>query len=231
MGAEVLWLPTIGIEAPLDSAPLRAAAAVASSYDWIVFTSANAVRRFFAARGEDVPDAAPLEGVRICAVGPATARAVEQEGAHVHVVPAEFVGEGVVSALVAHGLVEGDRVLFPRAERTRAVVPTSLREIGAEVTEVVAYRTVPEASKAAKLRRLLDRGEVDFLTFTSSSAVQSFTRMVGVEVGRAKVASIGPITSATARASGLTVDIEADPYTSSGLAAAIARYFSAAEDA
>ncbi len=231
MGAEVHWLPTIAIDAPADGAPLLAAAAAVDSYGWVVFTSANAVSRFYAARREVVGSGSIPAHVRICAVGPATANAVERVGDRVEVLPAEFVGESLVAGLVANGLRPGDRVLFPRAERTRAIVATSLRQRGAEVVEVVAYRTVADDRSADELQRLLTRGELDVVTFTSSSAVRSFVRMVGSELGRAKVAVIGPITAEAARDAGLVVDIEGGPYTAGGLAAAIKRYYSSAADA
>ena len=112
-------------------------------------------------------------------------------------------------------------------EVARAVLPDALREAGAEVVEVAAYTTVQDGSGAERVRALLDRGEVDAVTFTASSTVKNFVELVGADVGRAKVASIGPVTSDTARGLGLAVDVEAAEYTTPGLVQALRSLFAA----
>lgn len=224
LGAEVVVAPLIRIEDPSDPSGLRAAARDAESYDWLIFTSANAVDRFVAARAESGLSGWPTGGVRVCAVGPATGAAIERSGGRVDETPAEYVAEGVVVAIARRGSVRGQRVLFPRAAGARPIVAASLRQAGAEVDEVIAYRTAREAAGIAELRRSLDRNEVDVVTFTSGSAVRSFAAQVGVDAGRALVACIGPITAAAAREVGLAVAIEAGEYTTAGLVDAIVEH-------
>jgi uroporphyrinogen III methyltransferase / synthase len=224
LGAEVVALPTIRVADPEDPALLRRAAAEAGTFDWVVFTSANAVERFFAALAGAGRALAPGT-VRTCAVGPATAAALEARGLRADVVPGEFVGEAVVEALAAAGELRGKRVLLPRATEARAVLPEGLRARGAEVVEVAAYRTVPDGAGAEGLRARLAAGEVDVVTFTAGSTARSFAALLGTDVGGAKVASIGPVTSAVLRELGLPVDIEAKEYTVPGIVAAIVDYY------
>jgi len=221
LGAEVVQLPVIRIAPPEDPAPLRAAAAEAGSFDWIVFTSANGVDRFFAALAEGGRDARALGGVSLCAIGPATAEELARHGVRADLIPDEFVAEAALEALAAATELAGKRVLIPRAAEARAVLPDGLRARGAEVVEVAAYRTVHDGSGADEVRRALDAGEVDWVTFTAGSTVRSFAALVGADVGRARVASIGPITSATVRELGMRVDVEAAEYTIPGLLRAI----------
>jgi uroporphyrinogen III methyltransferase/synthase len=221
LGAEVVQFPVIRIASAADPEPLRRAAAQAGTFDWIVFTSANGVERFWYALAEQKCDARTLGGVRVCAIGPATAAELERRGVTPDLVPDEFVAESAVQALLAAAPVHGARILLPRAEVARAVLPDSLRAAGAEVVEVVAYTTVQDGGGAERVRAMLDRGEVDAVTFTASSTVKNFVELIGAEIGRAKVASIGPVTSATARELGLAVDVEAAEFTTPGLVRAL----------
>jgi len=136
-------------------------------------------------------------------------------------VPDEFVAEAALEALAAAGDLGGKRILIPRAAEAREVLPDGLRARGAEVVVVPAYRTVQDGSGAEEVRRALDAGEIDWVTFTASSTVRSFVSLVGTGMGRARVASIGPITSATVRELGMKVDVEAEEYTIPGLLRAI----------
>lgn len=221
LGAEVVQFPTIRIVPPADEAPLLRAAAECGSYDWIVFTSVNGVERFWHALSGQGRDARALGGVRVCAIGPATAAELERRGIVPDVVPDEFVAEAAVQALDAADELAGRRILLPRADVARAVLPEQLRALGATVDEVAAYTTVQDGADAERVRGLFQRGEVDVVTFTASSTVRNFVDLVGADVGRAAVASIGPITSGTARELGLAVDVEAAEYTIPGLVQAI----------
>ncbi|HKJ93386.1 MAG TPA: uroporphyrinogen-III synthase [Longimicrobiales bacterium] len=224
LGAEVVVFPTIRIVEPEDPEPLRRAVAELAAYDWLVLTSPNGVDRFFeelAAAGLAV---GALSGVRIACVGSSTAAAVEARGARVAVVPEQHVGEGLLEAMVALG-VAGARILLPRAAEAREVLPDGLRAAGARVDDVAAYRTVADTEGAAAMRRRLDAGEIDVLTFTSSSSVRNFVAGVGSDVGGACVAVIGPVTGDSARALGLTVSVEADPHTVPGLVQALAAWY------
>lgn len=227
-GAEVLAFPTIAIADPEDFAPLDEAIRNLDVYAWLVLTSANAVERFFARLWLADKDARHLAGLRVAAVGPATAGAIEARGVRPDFVPGEHVGEGVLEGLIARGVGAGSRVLLPRALEAREVLPDELRARGALVDVVPAYRTVPGDGDAAVLERMR-AGDVDAVTFTSSSTVRNFVRLAeGVDLGAMVVATIGPITSATARALGMTVAVEPEEYTVPALVEALGAHFSGA---
>lgn len=230
LGAEVIQFPTIRITDAPDPEPLRRAALEVDRYDWIVFTSVNGVSRFWSALREGGRDTRALSGVSVCAIGPATAAAIEIEGVHPDLVPERYVAEAIVEALANEGELHGSRILLPRAEVARSVLPDSLREHGAEVVEVAAYRTVPDGSEIEAMRERLRAGTVDMITFTASSTVQNYVDLLGAEVGGARVASIGPITSRTAGELGLPVHIEASEYSIPGLVRAIREYYAGAHD-
>lgn len=227
-GAEAWEFPTIEIVPPADPGPLEKAAAEVGSYDWLIFTSANGVKAFLErlfARGKD---GRSLSGVKIGVIGEATARALREWGLQADLVPEDYRAEGLLAALEGEEMA-GKRVLLPRAEVVRPVLARGLRERGAAVDEVVAYRTVPPKTQSAALRSLLEDGRVDAITFTSSSTVRNFYAVFGEETPSllrgVAVASIGPVTSETARELGLTVSIEASTSTVPGLVEAIVKYF------
>lgn len=225
LGAEVVVAPTIRIAPPTDPLPLQKAVLEVDSYDWIIFTSVNGVSAFRSALEEA---GRPLEAVQVlrsCAIGPATGEAMEEElGLKPDVVPEEYVAEAVLRALDRTRKVRGHRFLIPRAAEARETLPEGLRERGGSVDVVEAYRTVPGRGEAEQLRRLLDEEGVDLLTFTASSTVRNFHRMVGRAIGTAQVAVIGPITARTARELGLPVHAEAEDYTIPGLVEACVRW-------
>jgi uroporphyrinogen-III synthase len=159
---------------------------------------------------------------KVCAIGPATAAAVEALHMKVDRMPKEYVAESLLAALASDDLA-GKRVLLPRAAVARDLVPLELTRRGAIVDVVEAYRTGVPEDAAARVREVLARNPT-WITFTSSSTVKNFVAAAGGQsLDGVKVASIGPITSATARELGLTVDVEADPHTVPGLVAAIGR--------
>jgi uroporphyrinogen III methyltransferase / synthase len=226
LGAEVLAAPMIRIVEPDDPEPLRSAARAPGAFDWIVFTSANGVQRFWAALREAGLDTRSLAGVSLGAIGPATAAAVEREGASPDLVAGEAVAESVIDALAARGDLKGARVLLARAEVARDVLPSEIRKLGADVVDVPAYRTVPDTRAAEWIRAELLAGRVDLVTFTSSSTARHFADSVARDLGAAQVASIGPITSATLREIGWRVDVEASVHTTAGLQEAIVDHYS-----
>ncbi len=156
---------------------------------------------------------------KVCAIGPATAAAVEALHIKVDRIPKEYVAESLLEALAADDLA-GKRILLPRAAVARDLVPVELTRRGAMVDVVEAYRTVIPEDAPARVREALAR-KPSWITFTSSSTVKNFVSVAGHLPADVKIASIGPITSATARELGLTVDAEANPHTVSGLVAAI----------
>ena len=215
-GAEVVRLPTIEIRDPEDWGPADAAIGRLGAYALFIFTSANAVERFLARIDERGKGIDALAGGEVVAIGPATAKALRSRGVSVAAVPEEFRAEGALAEaqrlLARRPLAGPARVLLPRALEGRDVLPEALRAQGAEVDVVPVYRTVLPQGGAEQAREVLQRG-VDLITFTSSSTVRNFARLLGVEdlqglVGAAAIGCIGPITAATAREAGLRVDLQ-----------------------
>jgi uroporphyrinogen III methyltransferase/synthase len=221
LGAEILFVPVIEIADPAESSSLDQAVQNLASYDWLIFTSVNGVRHFVEALDRSDRDLRDLTA-KLCAIGPATGAAVEALHLRVDVMPEEYVAESLLEALAGENL-RGKRILLPRAAVARDLVPVTLRERGAVVDVVEAYRTIIPAGAAARAKEALAH-KPDWITFTSSSTVTNLLAVAGKEaLAGIKVASIGPVTSATAREAGLTVNIEAEPHTIEGLVAAIAR--------
>ncbi len=229
LGAEVLEFPTIATVAPDSWELADAAISELETYDWVIFTSVNGVDAFFQRLRACGKDTRALGYARVGAIGPATAERCAVYGVVPDLVPDEYRAEGVLDALAAEGLTSGARVLIPRALEAREVLPDTLRERGAHVDVVPVYRTVLGAGEPEVLRRIAE-GTVDAVTFASSSTVRNFlTLLEGSEaearIGEIAVASIGPITSATARELGLDVTVEAQPYTIPALAGALAEHY------
>ena len=215
LGAGVIELPTIEIRPPADSGPLDRAIANLPQYDWLIFTSANGVR-FFVDRLDDLRHLR----AKICAIGPATRAAVESLHVKVDLMGREYVAEGLLEAFAAHDL-SGRRVLLPRAAVARDLVPVELAKRGALVDVVEAYRTVPPLGLAERIRDVFTRPP-DCITFTSSSTVRNFVEAAGPgTLDGVQVASIGPITTKTARDLGLAVAVQAQPFTVEGLVEAV----------
>lgn len=227
-GARVIEFPTIRIVPPEDAEPLRRAAreAAAGRYDWIVFTSRNGAAAFAGAlAGQGLGPGAPT-GTRICAIGPGTGSALEERSLAPDLIPDSYIAEGVVEALASADALPGKRILLPRAEVARPELPEGLGALGARVDVVTAYRTLPaEAAGVEALRRELEAGRVDAITFTSSSTVRSWHEVLGTLAGGAAVAAIGPVTAGTARELGFSVDVVAREYTIPGLLEACIEHF------
>jgi uroporphyrinogen III methyltransferase / synthase len=218
LGAEVVELPAIRIEPRIDSDEVRAAATAIGVYELICLTSPNGVRLLFEAISEAGLDARALAGATVAAIGPGTARALAERGVLADVVPERFVAEALVEAL-ADVEVEKSRVLIARAADARNVLPDALRERGAEVDVVSLYETVREQPDAEAIEAAQS---ADYVTFTSSSTVTNLTEALGDRFPRsARIVSIGPVTSETARAAGLSVDVEAEQHDVDGLLAAL----------
>jgi uroporphyrinogen III methyltransferase/synthase len=230
-GAEPIEMPTIQIEPPSSWEPLDRAIAAIGSYAWLVFTSATGVQAFFARFAQQQRQLAELQGLRICAIGPETAKGIQQQGLAVDVMPAEYRAEAMVEALACFPL-QGKRVLLPRAAVAREVLPQALETLGAQVDVVEAYRTGPgHASVGLEVQRLLEGREIAAVTFTSASTVANFATLLGeADLPRllrgVVVACIGPITAEAASSHGLAPEISPTEYTVAALARAIAEYFS-----
>ena len=221
LGAHAIELPTIEIRPPADPAPLDRSIANLASYDWLIFTSATGVRRFVERLDASDADLRSLHA-RICAIGPATRAAIEALHLKVDLMGAEYIAEGLLAALAGHNLA-GTRILLPRAAVARDAVPVELTRRGAHVDVVEAYRTAMPDDAPARAAEIFAR-QPDWITFTSSSTVQNFVAAAGkTALDGVKVASIGPITSNTARALGIEVTVEAATFTIDGLVEAILR--------
>lgn len=225
LGADVLEMPATQI-ARLDLAPLRAEIARLSQYAWLIFTSQNAISIFWEQLLGEGKDARALAGLKVAAVGPATAGALLQHGIAVDVIPARFVAEGLLEALQQRSDVGGTKVLYVTAEGARETLADGLRELGADVKAVEAYRSIVDGAGAEKLGRAIEAGNVDLATFTSASAVKGYVDAVGEDAAvRVPAASIGPQTSDALREHGIEVKAEAEESSLDGLAAAIIRAF------
>jgi uroporphyrinogen III methyltransferase/synthase len=231
-GAEVVECPAIALVPPASDEPLDRALDRLDTYDWIVFTSANGVERFFARLDASARDVRALHAARIAAIGPETARALARRHLRADLVPDDFRAEGLIERLVPSD-VRGKRFLLPRAGGARAVLPERLRAAGAVVDEVTTYRAVTPEDSVELLRDALALRPPDVLTFTSSSTVTGFLALLeradparGRErIAASRVACIGPITAATAAEHGLRVDVVPEEYTVPALAAAIVEHY------
>jgi uroporphyrinogen III methyltransferase/synthase len=239
LGAEAIAAPLIQVTPPDDWGPLRAAAAEANTYDWIVFTSANAVASFMKALLEGEHDVRRLAGPRICAVGRGTADKLAQHGIKADIVPDEFRAEAAAAAITAAGPVKGSRVLLPRADIGREVIADTLRQAGAQVTDVIAYHTrlidTPREGDPDVYGMLL-QGRIDVVTFASPSSVRSFVKIHGADAAadllrNTVVAAIGPVTGDAARQLGLPVTIQATTHTIPALVDAIVAHYASTEAA
>jgi len=227
LGADVIELPTIRIEPPTDLREFGELVQDAHTYDWIVFTSPNGVDAFFEMFFKLYDDAREIGAAKIAAIGPATAQRVRDFHLHVDLQPDEFVAEAVVGEFRKQGGVENLRILIARAEKARDVLPRELSKLGAIVDEASAYRTVPETRDITGARRRFLEEGADLITFTSSSTVENFLALGLAWPKGMLVASIGPITSKTARDRGLKIDIEARRHDIEGLVEAIRKFFAA----
>jgi uroporphyrinogen III methyltransferase/synthase len=221
LGADAIELPVISIQPPEDPAPLDQAIGNLASYDWLIFTSVNGVRFFTERLDHSAHDLRSLKA-RICAIGPATRRAVEDLHLKVDLMPEEYVAESLLKAFAGEKIA-GQRILLPRAAVARDLIPKELTKLGAQVDVVEAYRNMTPEDAVSRAREIFAASKKpDWVTFTSSSTVNNLLAAAGREaLEGVRIASIGPVTSETARAQGLKVDVEAKQYTLDGLIRAL----------
>ncbi|MBZ5696244.1 MAG: uroporphyrinogen-III synthase [Acidobacteriia bacterium] len=228
LGAQVLLLPLVTFTPPEDWRPVDSALERIATFDWVLFTSQNAVR-FFAGRAAQLHrEKGWPRPPKIAAVGPATASAAEREGFQVDHTAQEHSGEGLSRELSAS--LAGRSVLLPRSDRADSRLPDALLKIGAQVTEVIAYRTAPPNSLDSKIVSALAAGSVDAIVFASPSAFHNVAGLLGAGGMKklsesAQFAAIGPTTASAIRAGGAHVEIEAEESSAAGLADAIAKHF------
>jgi uroporphyrinogen III methyltransferase / synthase len=227
LGAEVIEFPTIAIEPPTDYAPMDHAIEQLNQYDWLFFTSVNGVQSFFDRLRRLGKNCQALDHLKLVAIGPETAGRLKGEGAHVYLVPAKYQAEGILEGLNP-AEIRGRRILIPRAAKAREILPETLRQWGASVDVVQAYQTVLPQDYQFGLHELFKK-QIDVITFTSSSTVENFLRILeGEDPNRILqgviVACIGPITARTALDSRLRVDVVSSEFTIPGLVTAIVKF-------
>lgn len=228
LGARCIEAPVIEIVEPDDAyASLDGALAQLQSYDWLIFTSPNGVDCFFARLLAKGLDARALANAQVAAIGSSTAKALLKFGIKADLVPPEYKAEVLVQTLKP--LVAHKRILIPRAKEARQVLPEQLRQADAVVDVVQCYKTAMAQTDYEAVRKMLQQGEIDLVTFTSSSTVKNFLTLVqdqAILPQTLEYAAIGPITEATCRKYGLRARISAQVYTLDGLTKAIEEYFS-----
>ncbi|MBW2366544.1 MAG: uroporphyrinogen-III C-methyltransferase [Deltaproteobacteria bacterium] len=225
LGADCLEIPTIQVAPPRDPEPLNRAIDEIDQYNWLVFTSVNGVKYFFNRLFSQGRDVRALGHLQTAAIGPATADRLLGFGITCDILPDSYRAESVVDAF-ADVLISGKRILLPRAREARSVLPDSLTRMGARVDEITAYRTELDSRNRDVLLDALENGQVDMVTFTSSSTVKNFKALLPEDRFRTlpasvRIVAIGPITADTAADLGFTVHRVAETYTIPGLCDAI----------
>ena len=223
LGASCVELPAIRLVEPSDHyEAVDAAISLLASYDWLIFTSTNGVDRFFDRLFAANKDTRDLAKAHVAAIGKATAERLKHYGILADIVPAEYRAEGVLAALKGE-LAPGERVLIPRAQEAREVLPESLREYGAIVDVAPVYETVASTEDPSNVKEQLAAGEIDYVTFTSSSTVKNLVKLIGDAslLKNAKVVAIGPVTAKTCESLGITPAAVAEEYTIDGLVTAL----------
>lgn len=231
-GANCLEYSTINIE-PVDCYEvLDDELERLGEYHWILFTSINGIKFFFKRLYEKGMDARDLKGPAIAVVGKATADVLLEHGIKADLIPETFTGEGLAEALLDKG-VEGRNILIPRAVKAREILPETLRGAGAQVSVAPVYFNAPPQGCIDELRAEIESGDIEMVTFTSSSTVRNFLTMIGATspeelaelMKGVKIAAIGPITAKTIVDNGLQVDVQPDEYTIPGMIQAIIDYY------
>ena len=230
LGGDVIEFPTIEIQPAENFAALDEALGKIERYDWLIFTSVNSVEPFLSRLRAADKTVVSLAKLNVGAIGPKTAKQLALAGMKVDLVPTRYQAEGILDLLDPE-MMRGKRVLIPRAAKARDVLPETLRNWGASVDVVEAYRTIAPTGDSSAVRLLLRQGKVDLISFTSSSTVSNFSQLfdgakLSEILGNTVVACIGPITAKTVEELGGHADIVADEFTVGGLIQAIVIYYS-----
>jgi uroporphyrinogen III methyltransferase/synthase len=231
LGAECLSFPTIEIIPPDDYTEIDKAIATLSSYNWIVFTSVNGVFFFFKRLFESGYDVRALNNLKTASIGPATAEKLLEFGLNSDIVPKHYRAESVIDAF-SDIEIKNAKILLPRAGIARPILPVELAKMGAHVDEITVYNTIiPDLEKEKLISELSSHKKIDMITFTSSSTVTNFKNMLSSEnfnndiLKKITMASIGPITTETAKKEGFNIEISAETFTIQGLCDAILKYY------
>lgn len=230
LGGEAICLPTIDIAPPPEWKPLDLAVIDLDHYDIVILTSVNGVNALVARMLENNQYFGVLRQLKLVAVGPKTAAALEQYKLRADLIPADHRAEGVLEALLESG-VEGQRILYPRAAAARPLLAEALRNAGAIVDDPIAYQAVVPRNNAEEIRKLLEAGRLDAICFSSSSTFLHLDQMLEGDLRSLQkntaFFSIGPQTSATIRAHGFDVALEPDVWTMDALLTAMVKYYQA----
>lgn len=228
LGGKAIEFPTIKIENPHSYDAIDQAMKEIQKYQWIIFTSVNGVVTFFERMKKLGVDIRRLYEAKLCAIGPATAKALEDKGFCIEYVPEAYQAEAIVEGL-KDKIRPGEHVLLPRADIARHLLIEALEKMGAIVDNIHMYRTVIPEQDRNQLIEILKEEGIDIITFTSSSTVKNFVQILGEEnkdlLKDKKLAVIGPITEATAKELGLSIQIKAKTFTIDGLVNAMKEYY------
>ncbi len=226
-GAVSMELPVFEIERAPNPRELDEAILNLKDYHWLIFTSTNGVDAFFQRLSAQNRDARVLVHLRLGVIGPTTAKALEERGLRADYIPPNYSIKGFLAGLKGQDMA-GSRVLLPRSDTAGKKLAAGLARLGAEVREVVAYRSIPNVMAITEIKHMLLSGEIDLVTFTSPSTVPYAAAALDQDrrtFDRGLVACIGPKTAAAARKAGLRVDIVAPKHTIPGLVDAMEEYF------
>lgn len=227
-GAEAVCVPTIEIVPPSSWKSLDLAMRDLDDFDIVIFTSVNGVDAFFERLLENNQYYGVLTDITVAAVGPKTAEALKRNSIKPDLVPDDHRAEGLVEIIQQQG-VAGKKILYPRAEVVRPLLVDSLTSAGAEVVAPISYRTIKPEENADQIRKLLLKGELDAICFSSSSTFKNLISMLGEDsrqlLGRTQVFSIGPQTSETIVQLGYRVDLEPQQWTLKSLVEAMVGYY------
>ena len=231
-GADCIEFPTIEIVPPEDWGPLDRSIEDIGNYTWLLFTSVNGVKYFFKRLYDKGKDVRSLGDIKVGAIGPKTAEAVREYGIIPDLVPSQYRAEAVIEAFKKFR-ADDLKILLPRASKAREILPDELEKMGAQIDVIDAYSTVMPGNKVEKVMKMLETNEIDMITFTSSSTVTNFMEMFGDKGTQVKtwlkdvdIASIGPVTSETAKKTGLNITVEPADYTIDALTDAIVKHYS-----
>jgi len=222
LGADPVLMPTIQIEPVTDWSEVDRTLQRIADYQWIIFTSVNGVDALLNRLWGQGKDARALAGIRLAAIGPATAERLQSHRLHADLVPEEYRGEALAEALAPY--VRGQKVLWARASRGREVIPAQLRAAGAELDSVVVYRHVDVDRFEPEVEQRLAAGELHWIALSSPSIARNIARLVPAgQRAQVRFAAISPVTAAAAHEAGLQIDVIAEEYTWAGLVSAIRR--------
>ncbi len=229
LGAQCIEIPTIKIVPPEDVTPLKQSIENIKNYDWLVFTSVNGVKFFFNTLFDMGKDVRTLGHLKFACIGPVTKERLQDYSIISDILPETYRAESVIKAF-SNIELKNRNILLPRAKKARTILPEELTQMGAKVDEVIAYETLLDIDKKEELITLLQNSKIDAVTFTSSSTVSNFISLLDSKDSRKLLknvvtASIGPITSETARSLDIEPEIEAGEYTIQGLVDSLLAYY------